>query len=86
MTREQHGQCPAGPAAQRPSGVGLSAWEEAIRAHLQQQMERAVLRLSQAGPAMLGEGGPKFAVVDTILPLPAGDRVRFVASVELVEG
>lgn len=68
-----------------PYGVSQAAWEDAIRAHLQQQMELAVLRLSQGGPTMLTEDGPKYHDVDITLPLPAGERLRFRASLELVE-
>jgi hypothetical protein len=72
-------------AARGPFGADLAAWEDAIRAHLQQQMELAVLRLSQGGPTMLTEDGPKWHDVDVTLPLPAGERLRFRASLELVE-
>lgn len=66
-------------------GVPLSVWEEQLRAHVQQQMELAVHRLSQAAPDMLDEHGARFVSVDVTLPLPAGERVRFKASLELVE-
>lgn len=72
-------------AARGPFGASLTAWEDAIRAHIQQQMELAVLRLSQGVPTMLTEGGPKYHDVDLVLPLPAGERLRFRASLELVE-
>ncbi|MBX9700976.1 MAG: hypothetical protein K2X74_16180 [Acetobacteraceae bacterium] len=68
-----------------PFGASLTAWEEALRAHVQQQMELAVLRLSQGAAAMLDPAGAKFAEVDVTLPLPAGERFRFRASLELVE-
>ena len=73
-------------AARGPFGASLAAWEDAIRAHLQQQMELAVLRLSQSGPDLLSDTGAKFVSVDLALPMPAGERVRFRASLELVEG
>ena len=72
-------------ATRNPAGAGLAAWEDAIRAHMQQQMELAVLRLSQGVPTMLTEDGPKWHDVDITLPLPAGERLRFRASLELVE-
>lgn len=72
-------------AARGPFGANLAAWEDAIRAHLQQQMELAVLRLSQGGPTMLTEDGPKWHDVDITLPMPGGERMRFRASLELVE-
>lgn len=88
---------PALPAASRaeatlsavhtaPYGVSQARWEDALRTHMQQQMELAVHRLSQATPAMLTEEGPKFEGLDLVIPLPCGDRIRFVASLELVEG
>lgn len=77
---------PAAPAtAYERLGTPLSVWEEQLRAHVQQQLELAVHRLSQAAPEMLDEAGPRFVTVDVTLPLPAGERVRFVASLELVE-
>ncbi len=72
-------------AARGPFGASQAAWEDAIRAHLQQQIELASLRLSQSGPDLLSEHGAKFVSVDLVLPLPAGERVRFRASLELVE-
>lgn len=76
---------PAPATAFERLGVPVSAWEEQIRAHVQQQLELAVYRLSQAAPDMLDENGARFVAVDVTLPLPAGERVRFVASLELVE-
>lgn len=72
-------------AASHPHGAALSAWEEAIRAHVQQQMELAVLRLSQQAPGMLDDAGPKYCNLVVALPLPTGERLTFVASLELVE-
>lgn len=72
-------------AATARHGTTLAAWEEALRALVQQQMELAVYPLSQAMPGMLDDVGPKFSVVEVTLPLPAGERVRFYATLELVE-
>lgn len=84
--RDLGAHTPAAPAtAFERLGVPLSVWEEQLRAHVQQQMELAVHRLSQAAPDMLDEHGLRFVSVDVTLPLPAGERVRFFASLELVE-
>lgn len=72
-------------AAQARHGATLSAWEAALSAHVQALIEAAVLPLSEGVPAMLGEGGDLYRVVKAELALPAGERLRLVASVEVVE-
>jgi hypothetical protein len=72
-------------AAQARHGTTLSAWEVALRAHVQALIEAAVLPLSEAVPDMLDEGGDLYREVRLELPLPAGERLRLVASVEVVE-
>jgi hypothetical protein len=66
-------------------GTTLAAWEEALRTLVQQQMELAVLRLSQDAPGLLDDEGPKILTLDLAFPLPAGETLAFRASLELVE-
>jgi hypothetical protein len=72
-------------AATAHHGTTLAAWEEALRAAVQSLLELAVLRLSQSAPDLLSDTGAKFVCLDLVLPLPAGERMRFRASLELVE-
>lgn len=74
-----------GMAASHPNGVSLVAWESAVRALVQQQLEQAVLRLSQDAPRLLDEDGPRYDSVVLRLPLPDGTRLDFRASLEVVE-
>lgn len=67
-------------------GTTLSAWEEAIRAGVQSQLELAVMRLSQDAPALLDDAGPKCVRIEVELPLPEGERLCFRGELELVEG
>lgn len=64
-------------------GVREADWEAALRDLVQDQLALAVLRLSHAVPAMLGDGPPHVAM-DLVLPLPAGERLRFMASLRLL--
>jgi hypothetical protein len=72
-------------AATARHGVTLSAWEAELRAVVQARMERAVLALSEAAPSMLDDAGDKHHRLEVEIVLPAGDRLRFTASLELVE-
>jgi hypothetical protein len=74
-----------GLAATHPNGVSQDAWESAVRAVLQQQMELAVLRLSHDAPALLTEDGPRYDSVALRLPLPDGTQIDFRASLQVVE-
>jgi hypothetical protein len=72
-------------AAHHRWGAPLSAWEDAIRAHVQAQIEAAVLDLSRAAPGMLADDGDRFRRIEVVLTLPAGERMTLVASVEVIE-
>lgn len=74
-----------GLAASHPNGVTLAAWESAVRALVQQQLEQAVLRLSQDAPRLLDEDGPRYDSVVLRLLLPDGSALDFRASLEVVE-
>jgi hypothetical protein len=72
-------------AAHAPWGAPLSAWEDAIRANVQAQIEAAVLTLSHAVPGMLADDGAKHHRIEVVLTLPHGEWLKLTASVEVVE-
>jgi hypothetical protein len=72
-------------AATARHGVTLAAWEEALRAHVQALLVTQMLRLSEGIPDMLADDGGKYHRIDVPLLLPAGERLRLVASIEVME-
>lgn len=68
-----------------PYGVSQAAWEEALRAHVQAGLEAAMLHLSADAPELLSDDGAKYQRIAADIVLPAGETLRLVASIELVE-
>jgi hypothetical protein len=71
-------------AAASPIGASLGEWEAGLRTLVQQQLAIAMLRLSDAVPGLLDEPPVRPPVVDLVLPLPAGEKLRLVARLERV--
>lgn len=60
-------------------GMTLTEWEAAMREHVQSQLSMALLRLSHAAPGLIDTVGSVEAV-DLPLPMPAGEVLRFTAT------
>jgi len=71
-------------AAEGGWGAAESDWEAALRHLVQQQLAIATLRLADAVPDMLSDTPQTPPAVDLVLPLPAGERLRFTAMLERV--
>lgn len=71
-------------AAASPIGASLAEWEDGLRMLVQQQLTIAMLRLSDAVPGLLDVPPVLPPVVDLVLPLPAGEKLRLRAVLERV--
>jgi hypothetical protein len=68
-----------------PHGAPLEWWEDAIRARVRAEIEAAISPLADAAPGMLEEGADLYRFVTAEIVLPAGERLRLTASIEVIE-